>query len=593
MNRKLILFSFSLIILTSYLFSQQGKYARKSVSSLETAWIKPGGAKNTRVVDTDILNALMKFYIEIPRFDFNTLPEEQVDDFNRQANNLDSVNVSELSKVMENTVVKKILEILNDPDIQMQRGKNLKSDSDFETFAATKAKSLGLNTEQLASLMNSAYIYLPFIEKIQTFKDTDEDEPNKERLQVKIEGGIIWWKVKVDSEGNAKIENVLEATTSSSNSISLVNGAAPSGSSYSRYTFGDQSFSTTPQTYVQAGAMLAFAKNLNVKTRELSDFKLQAQVVEKNRRSYNFNLGLTDGVHLDDGFFLIELTEDSDGNEVESKLGFLRVSKSANLDKDPLSLSTAKLVYGKSGDIGSIVMEHPRLGIDTKVRGGLITGMNLEPWHTNFYLISGIVSNKNDTELFENYNLIDKTVTTAVMFEFLQSYNLAPILGISQTFFDVGLSAGVLAADRTQFAKDQKLTPLIYSFGLGVTKKLWFGRLHIPIGIDLGGQILSFSNNKKDDELRSYEYTSALLKAQTGIQLMINADTYIHFGAGYNLAMPFRISYEEGDDSYEAKDIGSFTDLSLGGLAIGVGIEYSIGETSVDVFGFLDPFKKY
>ena len=118
-------------------------------------------------------------------------------------------------------------------------------------------------------------------------------------------------------------------------------------------------------------------------------------------------------------------------------------------------------------------------------------------------------------------------------------------------------------------------------------------RLHIPIGIDLGGQILSFSNNKKDDELRSYEYTSALLKAQTGIQLMINADTYIHFGAGYNLAMPFRISYEEGDDSYEAKDIGSFTDLSLGGLAIGVGIEYSIGETSVDVFGFLDPFKKY
>mgnify|MGYP001183968736 FL=1 len=593
MNRKLILFSFSLIILTSYLFSQQGKYARKSVSSLETAWIKPGGAKNTRVVDTDILNALMKFYIEIPRFDFNTLPEEQVDDFNRQANNLDSVNVSELSKVMENTVVKKILEILNDPDIQMQRGKNLKSDSDFETFAATKAKSLGLNTEQLASLMNSAYIYLPFIEKIQTFKDKDEDEPNKERLQVKIEGGIIWWKVKVDSEGNAKIENVLEATTSSSNSISLVNGAAPSGLSYSRYTFGDQSFSTTPQTYVQAGAMLAFAKNLNVKTRELSDFKLQAQVVEKNRRSYNFNLGLTDGVHLDDGFFLIELTEDRDGNEVESKLGFLRVSKSANLDKDPLSLSTAKLVYGKSGDIGSIVMEHPRLGIDTKVRGGLITGMNLEPWHTNFYLISGIVSNKNDTELFENYNLIDKTVTTAVMFEFLQSYNLAPILGISQTFFDVGLSAGVLAADRTQFAKDQKLTPLIYSFGLGVTKKLWFGRLHIPIGIDLGGQILSFSNNKKDDELRSYEYTSALLKAQTGIQLMINADTYIHFGAGYNLAMPFRISYEEGDDSYEAKDIGSFTDLSLGGLAIGVGIEYSIGETSVDVFGFLDPFKKY
>ena len=63
--------------------------------------------------------------------------------------------------------------------------------------------------------------------------------------------------------------------------------------------------------------MLAFAKNLSVKTRELSDFKLQAQVAEKDINSYGFQLGLADGVHLDDGFFLVELTEDSKGNEKE------------------------------------------------------------------------------------------------------------------------------------------------------------------------------------------------------------------------------------------------------------------------------------
>ena len=123
---------FTVVICLSFLsisvFAQQGKYVRKSVSSLQSVWIKPGALKNVSNVDMDIFNNFMKFYIEVPRFDFNTLPQNQIDAFLREANAKDSVNVDTLSMVMDNTIVKDILKILNDPDVKMNRGGKLKSE---------------------------------------------------------------------------------------------------------------------------------------------------------------------------------------------------------------------------------------------------------------------------------------------------------------------------------------------------------------------------------------------------------------------------------------------------------------------------------
>ena len=128
-------------LIFSTVFAQQGQYKRKSVSSLQSVWIKPGALQNVSKVDMDIFNSFMKFYIEVPRFDFNVLPQNQIDAFLREANALDSVNVDTLSMVMENTIVKDILKILNDPEVKKNRGDKLKSEADLQSFAETKAKS--------------------------------------------------------------------------------------------------------------------------------------------------------------------------------------------------------------------------------------------------------------------------------------------------------------------------------------------------------------------------------------------------------------------------------------------------------------------
>ena len=570
-----ILFSLSFCLISA----QQGKYTRKSVSSLETVWVKPGALKNISQIDTKILNNFMEFYIEVPRFDFNSLPKKQINSFINQANALDSVNAETLSEVMENTVLKDVLEILNDPEIQMERGKKLKSDSDLQSFAATKAKSLGLTTEQLASLMNSAYIYLPYIKKMELKKEDND-------LKLSMEGGIIWWQVKVGSGGTVEAVNVLDATTNSSSIIDLKakDLITKKVLKYDEYSFGDKTFKTTPETYVQGGAMLAFAKNLGVKTKELSDFKLQAQIQEKNFNRYNFKLGLAEGVHLDDGFFLVEMTEDNKGNEKAVDIGFLRISKTGKNKKDPLALSSAVQLYGKKGDVGSLVMEHPRLGIDTRVRIGNRIGMYIHPNHT--------------------LGLIEEIAEDAFMLDIDFSYNLAPIINSSQTFLDFGFSIGVPNSPLSETAIDEEMAALVWDVGLGLSKKIWFGRMNVPLGLSYQFQSLSLAGEKTQISLLGHAAS-----VSAGFEYMINANTIFHIGIEQNI--PFGIALvkitqeDEEDLDYDSEeDLAPWNEdewwydeevnaLSLGGTTLRVGIDYSLGEMSFDLFGFLDPYKKY
>ena len=217
-------------------------------------------------------------------------------------------------------------------------------------------------------------------------------------------GGIIWWKVNISSNGEVSVDEVLNAETKTMNSIDLdAKDMFGNKKKYDKYTFGDKSYKTNPQSYVQGGAMLAFAKNLNVKTRELADFKLQAQVIEKDAKSYGFQLGLGEGLHLDDPMFLVEFSEDSEGNEKIDKIGFLEVSKSANNKEDKSALSSATQMYGDAGDVGSVVMEGILVsGIDVRLRLGMKSGLNIEP---NHFLYGKILSKKQLKRVYDGFRL--------------------------------------------------------------------------------------------------------------------------------------------------------------------------------------------
>jgi hypothetical protein len=585
--KKVIIISV-LLVSVSLLVGQQGKYVRKSVSSLESVWFKPGSVAGLDF-DSKTFDKFIDFYVEVDRFDYNVLPGNLIQDFRREANSIDEINPDAISDVLESTVISKIVDILNDPDVMQKRGTALKDESAFQSFAATKAKSLGLTTDELKTLMNSAYIYLPYIHSAK--KETED-----KYLSITIYGGILWWQLKVDGSGNASVEKVLEAKTSGLSSIDP-NGKNPLTDKplYTEFKFGNEKWSTTPEQYAQNDAMLAFAKNLGVKTKEIEAFKLQAQIVEADGKKYAFPLGFKEGVHLDDGFHIVEFMEDEQGNEVAEQIGFVRVAKTGDNKSDPNNFTYANQLLGSKVSEGTVVMEHPRLGMDARIKFGMISGMNISRSHSQLPNFLG----------GEYIFVDDEGATSAIGANITFAYNLAPIIGVSQTFLDIDMGFFMPVVEINPNAE---AFPFIIPINFGVTKKIQFGKSNLGVGVNGGFDMFSMAGTIT---VSSTEYTYAYsimalgFGASVNYEMLLTPDLSFNIGAGYRLGLaPLSASITIDETEYDltenyttyfpGKDFDeTFEDLNLGGLGINLGINYALGELPINLFGFLDPLKKH
>ncbi len=537
--KKLILIALSFTMI----FAQQGKYVRKSVSSLESVWFKPGSIEME--FDQATFNKFMSFYIEIDRFDYNVLPSSYIKDFIGQANALETISSDSLSKVLEVTVVEKILAILNQPDVMKARGGALKSEASLQSFAATKAKSLGLTTEELETLLNSAYIYLPYITKAS--KSIDK----KGNLTADIGGGLIWWKVNVQNDGSTSVAEILSATTSGISTINPNKKNTMTGAP-STFKFGNDSWETSADQWVQNDAMLAFAKNLGVKTKEIDDFKLSAQIAEVGQNnSYSFPLGRKEGVFLDDGFFIVEYEENAEGEEIKVEKGFIRISKTGKNVDDPTAYSQAIQLLGSPVTEGSIVLEHPRLGMDGRFTMGMVAGSSILPYHT--------------------FDILSEESTSLLVGNLSFAYNVAPIIGLSQTFLNLDVGFGLPIA---KYTEGSDAVAYVVTSYLGASKRFG-GQTFFGGGAAVGLDMLRMSYTSYG-QVQTLEFSNFGAKIFGEAGYMLNADLSIIGTIGYKMGF--------------AKD---FDDLELGGLLIDVGASYSLGELPINIFGFLDPYKKY
>ena len=567
-----------LLSVLSLLVGQQGKYVRKSVSSLESVWFKPGSVSGMKF-DSQTFDKFIDFYVEVDRFDYNVLPGNLIQDFRREANSIDSVNADAISEVLERTVTSKIVDILNDPDVMQKRGTALKDESAFQSFAATKAKSLGLTTDELKTLMNSAYIYLPYIHSAK--KETED-----QYLSITIYGGILWWQLKVDGDGNASVEKVLEAKTSGLSSIDP-NAKNPLTDKpmYREFRFGNEKWATTPEQYAQNDAMLAFCKNLGVKTKEIDAFKLSAQIVEADGKEYGFPLGFREGVHLDDGFHIVEFEEDAEGNEVAVRQGFVRVSRTGDNVEDPNNYTYAQQLLGSRVSEGTVVMEHPRLGMQARLNMGLTMGSSITPEHTSLSVV-GISA-----------NVLKEEATSQLAGNLILSYNLAPIIGITQTFIDTDIGFSIpLAEYDVPSGETPSSAAFVLSPYFGLTKKFG-GRMYASATLGAGVDMLTIAGTYTYYSTE-YDYTLAIMalgfKAGGEAGMMLTPDLSLTASANFKLGLPpmaGTITWNEVE--YDIADLSAYEELNMGGFSLTIGASYELGELPINIFGFLDPFKKH
>lgn len=555
-------------VLSLALFAQEGVYVRKSVSSLESVWINHAGVdlrgEPGEELQLDRFMDFIKFYVEVDRFDYNKLPDEFIDEFLNKANQLTDININTLADVVNETIVPRVLDILNDPDIQKERAEGLMSEAERRSFLRSKAQEVGLTFEQLEVLFNSAYIYLPFI-------TSANSEISRGNNVFRIEGGIIWWNIVDDDVGKAEVREVVSATTRGS---SAVNPQRPSSR---RFRFGHQVWETTPAQHAQYDAMLAFAKNLGVKTKQIDDFKLTAPIVEVPQpKRYGIEMGFLEGIHLDDGFHIVEY-EEQDGEVVAVRKGFVRVAKTGRNHEDPTEKTYTRQLIGRPVSEGAILMEHPRLGIDLRVGAGMTLMSNIEPLHTQIpgYANEGVISEETDSQ---------------ISFNLLFSYNLAPIIGWSQTF--ISLDAG-FALPNASYRSDADAFVFVASPYLSFTKKFG-GRAYFAPTIGGGVDALSMMGEFGGTDFTLSIYSPGV-KASGEIGYLLSPDWTFFLSAGYKVGLePFSGNLDWGGSDIPFIITGDqYKDLNLGGLSISAGLSYSLAELPWNVFGFLDPLKRH
>ena len=96
---------------------------------------------------------------------------------------------------------------------------------------------------------------------------------------------------------------------------------------------------------------------------------------------------------------------------------------------------------------------------------------------------------------------------------------------------------------------------------------------------------------------------SLALKFGADFEKMITPDLSVNLGLTYKIAFAPSaasmtwddaepITYTELENPLIWESLG-YSDISLGGISFSLGVNYALGELPINLFGFLDPFKKH
>jgi hypothetical protein len=544
----------------------QGAYVRKSVSSVESVWIQAAAVASDVELDRAFIQRMLSQYIETPRFDRNELPEGVLRSFRREVANMNAGSAHQIGRVLSATVVRAIVEVLNDPVIQQQRAQGLRSEMFAQGFANSKARSEGLTETELTTLMNSAYIYLPFIQSVRMERKGDN-------LTVHLKGGILWYQVLVSGAGEVSLNRVKAVSTE-------VLGYATEGSSET-WRLGLETYSTTPVQYATYEAVQAWARNLGVKTAEIPEFRLSAPVLESQADRVSFGLGRAENVHLDNGFYVYELREADDGHARRARKGYLRVTKVGDTGREPASRSQAVRWLGSRPTVGDVLEENPRMGIDLRLRSGVYSGLRVDRDY-----VDGVLA---------------RDANAAWVTELALAYNLAPIIGVPQTFLDLDVGWGALLADLEQ---DADAFPFVMSFYGGLSKRMWRGGTSLGLSAAAGIDALSLAGKVTYPPWPAskgidFSYTVYAPGVRLGGELerLITPNLTLALRSGYKFSMqPVLAEWKVGDASvsYRGDEVAAaYPDLDLGGVFVSAGLSYAVRQLPVNLLGVLDPLKRY
>lgn len=529
------IFTFAFIVGLNQAFCQQ-KYERKSISYINVVWPASPQAKKLKEAQNRFILKSVKEAIEMPRFDYNPLPDKLVKDFARAAKSREKVSVDELAGLMNEKLMPMIIEILEGamPD----RAGELVSEEKKQRFMATKAKEIGITLEEIEKVMNSAYIYLPVITGYEQKVDKE-----KKKSSCKVEGGIIWFHL--DMSGDEPAVKLLAAKTTSS-----------------------QGFGSRENAF--KSAVTNFARNLQVATRDIDEFKLGATISEVEGRHVTFDLGRKEGIFLDDCYFVGEWELDNRGERKLVQTGWVRVGRVADNRKSRTARSSAWAVKRGDWAPGMSLIEHPRLNIDIAFKP---TMYHMKIGTGSIPIFGGPFTDS------DSLNITDEFDSYAPGLDIDFQFNIGSLVNSGQTFFLLGGNVAIANVDiESSLDLGATTPPFIYGFHCGFLKKAYLGRLALSAEATAG--LLFYTVVQKFtflDEDYTYKIKNNTVGGQLNLALEYAATPDVHIGVrgGYRLYAVSDSWTMELDDASHTDAGDDYPEVDHSGLAFGLYIHYT------------------
>jgi len=477
------------------LFAQGERYTRKSIAFMDALMVSDNHLQIGLADEQYFLNAI-NAGIRISRFDYNPLPDTLRYTFKEQLREKGIVSESELSALIEATIVPEIVRIL---DIEKEiRAQNLVDETQRNSFIVLKAKEMGVTAEQIEQVMNSSYIYLPFISDYKVSKPKDD-----KNLTVSIKGGLFWYHIVAGDE--PRLESIVTLHSEASGS--------------------EEKEKSSAESVAFRMAASTMAMNLQVLTRDIKIFRLHTPIASIERRTIQFPLGKAEGIKLDEPFFVGEYVETNSGKIRFQKSGFVRVSTVADNRENSRQLSAAYAIQKGDWVKGMTMVEHPRLGIDVA----------LKPRWFDMTVKEGIFASDDFLISFADYDGL------AVGADLDLQINIAPLIKKRQSFLVVGGTAGVVPVKSALYSTDNILDILIPDESLaagllygyaGYMRRFYIGRLAVHGEALLGLQHLILTDTYDDEDV-TISNNSLGVRINLGLEYAINIDCNFGVFAGF------------------------------------------------------------
>jgi hypothetical protein len=509
---------------------QELKYERKSISYVDVLLVSNPEIKIEGKQASYLIKKLRE-YIEMPRFDYNPIPEELVADFKSELESRgSSISLDEIVELLKEKFVPKIIEIL---DIEKEiRAQGLLTEAQRNSFIATKAKSLGITAEQAMKIMNSAFIYVPVISKYNTYI-------SGQTYVVELSAGVVWYRVVYSEDGTSDLKLTVKKETRGIGVGTIGKEVKHEGE---KVDYKEYAFRT---------AAIALARDIQVAVRDIPEFRLGAQVTEVYSNAISFPMGKREGIKIDDGFDLVELQENPDGGVIQKKIGFARVTQVADNRSNPNRFSKARVIIGRGLEPGIYVSERPRLPID------LLVNFKSNPFTIT---LTGFRS-----ESMTGYSIHAELL-----------YNLGRNLDISQLWVGGGLSFGGGSAENLEIMKiifGDKPDVSILEYNAVMMK-----RFYLPFRFSVVGRadfVLEVVNFSKGDA--KLQHSGLGLALGLGVEYTATPDVILGLGLGYR----FFSESEEWEGGSGSETIPGFAG-NHSGTIFSVYLNYSLPKLGFD-----------